>query len=210
MAFPLRSSPTGAVYNHRHSGECRRFRGRNVHPEGPGNGLQSETEDLKPSLIPLMDIGHPPLASLRSLAPPSLCEGEDNTVIETIHHIISSAFTTRLDPHTLQRAFTTHHLTRLDHPSNGPLPFQPLVAVIMSAAVPAFRVNLCVRCRVAPSRHRFASVVGLLCTGLFSHLLAPVSRLDSARRHVSSTTCSNLNSARKARLSLIGIHADHC
>ena len=63
-------------------------------------------------------------------------------MIETIHHIISSAFTTRLDPHTLQRAFTTHHLTRLDHPLNGPLPFEPLVAVITSTAVSAFRINL--------------------------------------------------------------------
>ena len=63
-------------------------------------------------------------------------------MIETIHHIISSAFTTRLDPHTLQRASTTHHFTRLDHPLNGPLPFEPLVAVITSTAVSAFRINL--------------------------------------------------------------------
>ena len=28
----------GAVHNVRHSGESRRFSGRNVHPEGPGNG----------------------------------------------------------------------------------------------------------------------------------------------------------------------------
>ena len=34
----------------------------------------------------------------------------------------------------------------------------------------------CFRCRLAPSRHRVASADGLLCTGLFSHLLAPVSR----------------------------------
>ena len=65
-----------------------------------------------------------------------------DTVIETIHHIISATFTTRLDPHTLQRASTTHHFTRLDHPLNGPLPFEPLVAVIMSTAVPASRVDL--------------------------------------------------------------------
>ncbi len=38
-----------------------------------------------------------------------------STVIETIHPIISSTFTTRLDPHTLQRAFPTQHLTHLDH-----------------------------------------------------------------------------------------------
>ena len=63
-------------------------------------------------------------------------------MIETIHPVLSSAITTRLDPHTLQRAFPTQHLTRLDHPSNGPLPFQPLVAVIMSATVPASRINL--------------------------------------------------------------------
>ena len=63
-------------------------------------------------------------------------------MIETIHPIISSTITTRLDPHTLQLAFPAQHLTRLDHPSIGPLPFQPLVAVIMSAAVPAFRINL--------------------------------------------------------------------
>ena len=50
-------------------------------------------------------------------------EGGCNTVIETIHPIISSTFTTRLDLHTLQRAFPTHHLTRLDHQSNGTLPF---------------------------------------------------------------------------------------
>ena len=63
-------------------------------------------------------------------------------MIETIHHIISATFTTRLDPHTLRRAFTTHHFTRLDHPLNGPLPFEPPVAVITSTAVPATLVNL--------------------------------------------------------------------
>ena len=120
-------------------------------------------------------------------------------MIETIHHIISATFTTRLDPHTLQRAFTTHHFTRLDHPLNGPVPFEPLVAVIMSAAVPASRVNLCIRCRVAPSRHRFASVDGLRCTGLFSHLLAPADRVIAACRLVSSTACSNLVRTRRLR-----------
>ena len=129
-------------------------------------------------------------------------------MIETIHHIISSAFTTRLDPHTLQRAFPTQHLTRLDH--SFIFRFLPLVAMVMSIAASASRQSLCFRCRVAPSHHRVASVDGLLCTGLFSHLLVPVSRLDSARRHVSSTTCSNLDRALKTRLSLIGIHEDHC
>ena len=40
--------PGGAVHNHRHSRESRRFSGRNVHPEGPGNGVQSETPSLNP------------------------------------------------------------------------------------------------------------------------------------------------------------------
>ena len=65
-------------------------------------------------------------AYIASLAPPSLREGGCNTVIETIHPIISSTFTTRLDLHTLQRAFTTHHLTRLDRPSTGLCPFNRL------------------------------------------------------------------------------------
>ena len=67
----------------------------------------------------------------------------------------------------------------------------------------------CFRCRLAPSRHRVASADGLQCTGLFSHLLAPVDRLGAVRRLGSSTACSNLDRARKARLSQIGIHADH-
>ena len=35
---PQGIAPTSGVHNHRHSGESRRFSGRNVHPEGPGNG----------------------------------------------------------------------------------------------------------------------------------------------------------------------------
>ena len=80
--------------------------------------------------------------------------------------------------------------------------------MVMSTAASASRWP-CVRCRAAPYRHRVASVDGLLCTGLFSHLLVPVIRLDSASRYVSSTTCSNLDSARNARLSQSWIHADH-
>ena len=68
----------------------------------------------------------------------------DNAVIETIHPVISSTFTTRLDPHTLQRAFPTQHLTRLDHSFISR--FLPLVAMVMSIAASASRQSLCVRC----------------------------------------------------------------
>ncbi len=43
-----RTAPTSSVHNYRHSGESRRFSGRNAHPEGPGNGVQSETPSLNP------------------------------------------------------------------------------------------------------------------------------------------------------------------
>ena len=58
-------------------------------------------------------------------------------MIETIHPVISSTFTTRLDPHTLQRAFPAQHLTHLDHPFI--FRFLPLVAVVMSTAASASR-----------------------------------------------------------------------
>ena len=141
--------PSGVVHNDRHSGESRNL--------GGGATVCQEKHQILPPFNSPLDIKEAGIAMPRPLCLSNpACEGGFQTrlyvaplrfakadiVIETIHPIISSTIATRLDPHTLQRAFPAQHLTRLDHPSNGPLPFQPLVAVIMSAAVPASRVNL--------------------------------------------------------------------
>ena len=165
---------------------------QNLVPPGSGG-----TPTLPPRRVPrLHRFARAPFASP---APPSFHEG-GNPVIETIHPIISTIFHNTFGsshsaacfpyttPHTsrspIERDFALLTACRSDHVDRCVrIPYQP-----------------CFRCRLAPSRHRVASVDGLRCTGLFSHLLAPVSRLNTARRLVSSTACSNLDRARKARL----------